>query len=177
MLGGVGFVMGLERLTRFWHGLQSDPAQCDAVLRRAWLFVAAVTIHNLPEGLAIGVSFASPDLGKAQGLATGISVQDIPEGLVVAMALRTAGYGRLLSVLLGICSGAVEPVAALVGVLLINVSAGALPWGLGLAAGAMLYVLINDVLPESHGHGNGKIASSAGVMGFILMMVLDTALG
>lgn len=177
MLGGMAFVMGLSRATRSWQGLSSGSAQRDAAMRRAWLFVAAVTIHNLPEGLAIGVSFASPDLAKAQGLATGISIQDIPEGLVVALALRTVGYGRVVSVLLGLVSGLVEPVAAVLGVVLIHFAAGALPWGLALAAGAMLYVLLHDVLPESHSHGNGSFAASAGVAGFILMMVLDTALG
>lgn len=177
MLGGMGFVMGLSHATQSWQGLDTGTAQRDAAMRRAWLFVAAVTIHNLPEGLAIGVSFASPDLAKAQGLATGISIQDIPEGLVVALALRTVGYGRVVSVLLGVLSGVVEPVAAVLGVVLIHVAAGALPWGLALAAGAMLYVLLHDVLPEAHSHGNGHVASCAGVAGFIVMMVLDTALG
>jgi ZIP family zinc transporter len=146
-------------------------------LRRAWLFVAAVALHNLPEGLAIGVAYAGPALDKAHTLATGISIQDVPEGLVVALALRSVGYGRLASVGFGIASGVIEPVAAVFGVALIGVAAGLLPVGLAAAAGAMLFVIVNDVVPESHRHGHGMYASAALVVGFIVMTILDTALG
>ena len=145
-------------------------------LRRTWLFVAAVTIHNMPEGLAIGVGYAGVAPAKAFNLATGIAIQDIPEGLVVAMALRTAGYGRGFAVAAGVLSGLIEPVAAVAGAALIDVAAGLLPWGLALAAGAMLFVICHDVVPESQRNGHRTSASCALVLGFILMMVLDTAL-
>jgi ZIP family zinc transporter len=141
------------------------------------LFVWAVALHNLPEGLAIGVAYGGVDLGKANSLATGISIQDVPEGLVVALALRTVGYGRGVSTLLGVASGLIEPVAAVLGVALVGVSAGMLPFALAAAAGAMLFVIANDVVPESHQHGNGTWASVALIGGFVLMTVLDTALG
>ena len=144
--------------------------------RRVCLFIAAITLHNLPEGLAIGVSAAGADLEQAYSLATGISIQDVPEGLVVALALRSVGHGRWFSVALGALSGLVEPVAAAAGVALISVSLGFLPLALAAAAGAMLYVIVHEVIPESHSHGHGAVASAALVAGFILMTVLDTAL-
>jgi len=157
--------------------LDTEDARLSHSMRRAWLFVWAVALHNLPEGLAIGVAYGGIDLSKANSLATGISIQDVPEGLVVALALRTVGYGRVLSAALGMLSGVIEPIAAAAGVALIGVSAGLLPFALAAAAGAMLFVIVNDVVPESQENGNGTWASGALVFGFILMTVLDTALG
>lgn len=176
ILLGMGLVLLLDRCVRHNAILDGvDPARSDS-LKRAWLFVAAVAIHNLPEGLAIGVAYAGVDITKAHSLATGISIQDVPEGLVVALALRTVGYGRLFACALGIASGLIEPVAAVSGAILIDYASWLLPWGLALAAGAMLFVISHDVIPEAHRHGNTRSASAAVVAGFILMMVLDTAL-
>ncbi|KQQ40120.1 divalent cation transporter [Duganella sp. Leaf126] len=172
ILAGMLLVMALERLVRSDGVLDHG-----GTVARAWLFVAAVAIHNIPEGMAIGVGYAGVDLSKANALATGIAIQDIPEGMVVAMALRVAGYGRLFSVALGTLSGVIEPVSAVVGALLIEASGTLLPWGLAGAAGAMLYVICHDVVPESQRHGNDRTASFALVVGFIVMMVLDTAMG
>lgn len=179
---GTAVVLLLDRLVRpaVWlagaeAGTELGQARADT-LRRAWLFVAAVTIHNMPEGLAIGVAYAGVPPAKAFSLATGIAIQDIPEGLVVAMALRTAGYGRGFAVLAGVASGLIEPVAAVAGALLIDLAASLLPWGLALAAGAMLFVICHEVVPESQRNGHRTSASCALVLGFILMMVLDTSL-
>ena len=154
----------------------ADPASQASSLKRAWIFVFAVTLHNLPEGLAIGVGYAGVALDRANALAAGIAIQDVPEGLVVALALRSVGYGRRLSVAMGAASGLVEPLAALAGLALIGLSSALLPWGLAAAAGAMLFVLVHDAIPEAHRSGNGGFASTALVFGFMLMMVLDTAL-
>ncbi len=176
ILLGMGLVLLLDRVVRHESLLDGvDPARSDSI-KRAWLFVAAVAIHNLPEGLAIGVAYAGVDPVKAHSLATGISIQDVPEGLVVALALRTVGYGRLFSCALGVASGLIEPVAAIAGAGLIEYARGLLPWGLALAAGAMLFVITHDVVPESHRNGHRTSASCAVVFGFIVMMVLDTAL-
>ncbi|QGZ38513.1 ZIP family zinc transporter [Pseudoduganella flava] len=176
ILLGMGVVLLLDRFVREQTILEGvDTARSDS-LKRAWLFVAAVAIHNMPEGLAIGVAYAGVDVAKAHSLATGISIQDVPEGLVVALALRTVGYGRLFACALGVASGLIEPVAAVGGAVLIEYAAWLLPWGLALAAGAMLFVISHDVIPEAHRNGNSKSASCAVVAGFILMMVLDTAL-
>jgi ZIP family zinc transporter len=177
LLIGAGLLLVLDRVISAEGILQASDARNAHSLKRAWLFVWAVALHNLPEGLAIGVAYAGVDLGKANSLATGISIQDVPEGLVVALALRTVGYGRGLSTALGVASGLIEPVAAVAGVALIGISAGLLPFALAAAAGAMLFVIANDVVPESHQNGHGTWASVALIFGFILMTVLDTALG
>jgi ZIP family zinc transporter len=171
---GAGAILLLGRAVRTEGILSNDPDRVS--LRRAWLFVWAVALHNLPEGLAIGVAFAGIDVEKATSLATGVSIQDVPEGLVVALALHAVGYSRLTAVGMGVASGLVEPIAAVFGVALIGISAGLLPYALAAAAGAMLLVIVNDVIPESRQSGNGTQASIALVFGFILMTVLDTAL-
>ena len=178
ILIGMALVMSLDRLA----GADLDAEETtegnhdSRSIKRAWLFVGAIAIHNLPEGLAIGVAYAGIDPAKAYGLATGISLQDIPEGLVVAMALRAVGYGRVYSALLGVASGIIEPIAAVAGAALIEVSAALLPWGLACAGGAMLYVICHHIIPESHKDGLNKFASGALVAGFVVMMILDTAL-
>ena len=176
VLLGMAVVMLLSHLVQTERVLENGgAADAGAALSRAWLFVGAVALHNLPEGWAIGVAYGGIDPVKAGTLATGIAIQDIPEGLVVALALRGVGYGRVFSALLGAASGLIEPLGAVAGALLIDVSAGMLPWGLASAAGAMLYVTCHEVIPESHRHGNSRTASCAFVIGFIIMMVLDTA--
>lgn len=174
---GAGLLLVLDRVISTEGILTPDDARDPHSLKRAWLFVWAVALHNLPEGLAIGVAYAGVDVAKANSLATGISIQDVPEGLVVALALRTVGYGRGLSTMLGVASGLIEPVAAVAGVGLIGISAGLLPFALAAAAGAMLFVIANDVVPEAHQNGHGTWASVALIFGFVLMTVLDTALG
>ncbi|TYQ18881.1 UNVERIFIED_ORG: ZIP family zinc transporter [Zoogloea ramigera] len=177
ILIGMLIVMLLERLVRSDNVLDNTRSDNANTLVRAWLFVGAVAIHNIPEGMAIGVGYAGVDLSKANALTTGIAIQDIPEGMVVAMALRVAGYGRLFSAALGTLSGVVEPIGAVIGALMIEASAALLPWGLAGAAGAMLYVICHDVVPEAQRRGNYGTASFSLVIGFIIMMVLDTAMG
>lgn len=181
---GAGIACGallIVALGRLVHA-QVDAGPPDAAsvaaqgYRRVWLFIAAITLHNLPEGLAIGVAYAGADIERAHALATGIAIQDVPEGLVVALALRSVGYGRWFAAGMGVLSGLVEPVAAVAGVALISASAGLLPIGLAAAAGAMLYVIVHEVIPASHGKGNGAWASTALVAGFIVMTVLDTGM-
>jgi ZIP family zinc transporter len=146
-------------------------------IKRTWMFVFAIALHNIPEGLAIGVAFASTDPLRAAALSTGISIQDVPEGLVVAIALASIGYRRMTAVVLAILSGLVEPIAAVLGASLITYSAALLPWGLGLAAGAMLFVISHEIIPESHRKGHEVYATVGLMMGFVIMMLLDTALG
>ncbi len=174
IMAGAGAILLLSRAVHSEAILEQGDAGIS--IRRAWLFVWAVALHNLPEGMAIGVGYAGIDIEKANALATGISIQDVPEGLVVALALRTVGYSRLTAVGLGIVSGLIEPVAAAFGVALIGIAAGLLPFALAAAGGAMLFVIVNDIIPESRQSGNGTWASIAMVFGFILMTVLDTAL-
>ena len=176
ILLGSGLLYALGRPFRASHSHASANPARDAA-HRAWMFVAAITLHNVPEGGAIGVAFAGMDPAGAVGLATGIAIQDIPEGLAVALALRAAGAHRLLAVGGGIVSGLVEPLFAVLGALLVTTSAALLPWGLAAAAGAMLFVIANDVIPETHREGQGTTASAALMIGFVTMLLLDTSLG
>jgi zinc transporter, ZIP family len=139
-----------------------------------WLFVFAIAVHNIPEGLAIGV--AAGEAGTGNAVATGISLQNVPEGLIVAIALVTAGYGRKLAFGVAALSGLVEPLAALIGSAAVAVSTALLPWGLAAAAGAMLFVVSHEIIPESHRRGHETLATAGLMLGFVVMMLLDTLL-
>lgn len=170
-------MMLLDRLVPHEHFVKGLEGRRSETARRAWLFVMAIALHNLPEGLAIGVGFGGSDAVGARALATGIAIQDVPEGMVVALALRGVGYSKLLSVGLGVASGLIEPVGAALGVALVSSVAGLLPWGLAAAAGAMLFVISHEIIPESHRQGHERAATTGLMIGFVLMMLLDTALG
>ena len=179
LLGGA-MLMLLDKALPHEHfikGREGMDALAGRKLRRTWLFVFAIALHNLPEGLAIGVGYAGSDTVGANALATGIAIQDVPEGLVVAVALLAAGYRRWVAVALGMASGLVEPVGAVIGAAVIEQSAAMLSWGLGFAAGAMLFVISHEIIPESHRKGHERFATAGLMIGFVLMMVLDTALG
>jgi ZIP family zinc transporter len=176
LLGGMVLLL-IDRMMPHEHFIKGPEGRSSHSLKRAWLFVLAIGLHNMPEGLAIGVAFGGPDQSGAQALATGIAIQDVPEGLVVAMALRSVGYARALAVALGVASGLVEPLFAVLGAAVVGLSAPLLPWGLSAAAGAMLYVISHEIIPESHRQGHEAFATTGLMLGFVLMMVLDTSLG
>ncbi|SMH36482.1 ZIP family metal transporter [Maritimibacter sp. HL-12] len=145
-------------------------------LARIWLFVIAITIHNFPEGMAVGVGFGGGDVAKGVSLATGIGLQNAPEGLAVALALRGQGYSRGKSFWVALLTGLVEPVGGVLGAALVSVSVYALPWGLAFAAGAMLYIISHEIIPETHRHGHQNRATVGLMVGVILMMFLDVVL-
>ena len=176
ILAGAMLLMLIDRIVPHEHFVKGLEGPQALAMKRVWLFVLAISLHNLPEGLAIGVAYAGTDPVAALALATGISIQDVPEGLVVALALRSVGYGRVMSAGLGILSGLVEPIAAVFGVAVISISASFLPWGMAAAAGAMLYVISHEIIPESHRKGHESFATAGLIVGFVLMMLLDTAL-
>jgi zinc transporter, ZIP family len=177
ILLGALLLFAIDRAVPHEHFVKGAEGPQARALKRVWLFVLAIVLHNLPEGLAIGVAFAGTDPVGAMALTTGISIQDVPEGMVVALALRSVGHGRLASAGLGALSGLVEPVAAVFGAALIGLSAGLLPWGLAMAAGAMLFVISHEIIPESHRMGHEAYATGGLMLGFVVMMLLDTALG
>ena len=177
ILVGAMLLLLIDRVVPHEHFIKGLEGPQAVAMKRVWLFVLAISLHNLPEGLAIGVAYAGADPVAALALATGISIQDVPEGMVVAMALRGVGYSRLTSVGLGMLSGLVEPIAAVFGVAVISLSASLLPWGLAAAAGAMLYVISHEIIPESHRQGHESFATAGLIVGFVIMMLLDTALG
>ncbi|MDB5743191.1 MAG: Metal transporter, family [Polaromonas sp.] len=177
ILAGALLLLLIDRIVPHEHFVKGLEGPKALAMKRVWLFVFAISLHNLPEGLAIGVAYAGTDPIAALALATGISIQDVPEGMVVALALRSVGYSRIASSGLGILSGLVEPVAAVFGVAVISISASFLPWGLAAAAGAMLYVISHEIIPESHRKGHEAFATGGLIVGFVIMMLLDTALG
>jgi ZIP family zinc transporter len=145
-------------------------------LRRVWLFVFAITLHNVPEGLAVGVGFGGSSLDGVK-LATAIGLQNAPEGLSVAVALASLGYKRRNALLIATATGLIEGVGGLVGVTAVSVSQPLLPWGLGFAAGAMLFVISNEITPATHRSGHETQATAGLMVGVVTMTFLDTAIG
>jgi ZIP family zinc transporter len=143
-------------------------------LSKVWLFALAMTIHNFPEGLAVGVSFGSGDVAAGLVVAMAIGLQNMPEGLAVALPLLREGYSRSKSLWYGTLTGLVEPVGGLLGVALVSVFHPVLPWALAFAAGAMLFVVSDEIIPESHRKGFEREATFGFMAGFVIMMVLDS---
>jgi ZIP family zinc transporter len=143
-------------------------------LSKVWLFVIAITIHNFPEGLAVGVSFGGGDVAAGLVIAMAIGLQNMPEGLAVALPLVREGYSRRKSLLYGTLTGLVEPLGGLLGVALVSIFMPILPWGLAFAAGAMLFVVSDEMIPESHRKGFEREATFGLIAGFVVMMLLDT---
>jgi ZIP family zinc transporter len=143
-------------------------------LSKVWLFALAITIHNFPEGLAVGVSFGSGDVSAGLVVAMAIGLQNMPEGLAVALPLLREGYSRRRSLWYGTLTGLVEPVGGLLGVALVSIFHPILPWALAFAAGAMLFVVSDEIIPESHRKGFEREATFGLVAGFVIMMILDT---
>jgi len=147
--------------------------------KRILLLIVAVTVHNIPEGLAVGVAFGSigqastATFESARNLAIGIGIQNFPEGLAVSLPLKTAGFSVWKSIWYGQLSGMVEPVSGVLGALLVSFITPLLPYALAFAAGAMIYVVIDDIIPEAQTCGNGKLASWGAIIGFLIMMSLD----
>ncbi len=173
---GAAFVALLDRWAPHEHfiGGREGP---DAALSRVWLFTIAIAIHNLPEGLAVGVGFADDDPSNGRALAVGIGLQNAPEGLAVAAALAGEGYRRTTAVAIAGATGLVEPFGGLIGAGVVSVSTVLLPWGLAFAAGAMLYVISAEIIPETHRRGHQGEATAGLVVGLAVMMFLDVAFG
>ena len=185
LLGGL-FLWGLDKIIPHLH-LGSEKAEGGARkkdgLSRNFLMVLAITIHNIPEGLALGVSFGAvmqgdvASLAAAVGLTLGIGLQNFPEGAAIAIPLRAEGLSRGKSFWYGQLSAVVEPIFAVIGALLVTVVTPILPYALAFAAGAMIFVVVEELIPESQ-IGDGADYSALGTMaGFAIMMILDVALG
>jgi len=179
---GFAFLLALDELTPHIHpvGGQEGPK---SRLSRTTMLSLAVTLHNLPEGMAVGVALAGAMAGEgissaaALALSVGIAIQNIPEGAIISMPLRAAGNNRWKSFLIGSMSGAVEPLGGLLVILLTSIMAPLLPGLLAFAAGAMLYVVIEELIPEASQGPHSNIATVGFAIGFALMMVLDVVMG
>ena len=181
VLVSLGLALGAFGLAVFGRVLEDAQANIRGVAdgkvpARILLFVAAIVLHNIPEGMAVGVA-AGGEVQGASGLALGIALQDVPEGLAIALVLAGAGVSRGKAALAGAASGLVEPLFAVLCAWLIGISRMFLPWGLAAAAGAMLYVVVREIIPESQRRGHAAQATQGLIIGFCLMMVLDTSLG
>jgi ZIP family zinc transporter len=146
-------------------------------LQRISLFIIAITIHNFPEGMSVGVSFGNGDIKNGMVLATAIGIQNIPEGLAVALPLVGLGYNKWKAIGIATLTGLVEPVGGLLGITMVTVFTPILPIAMGFAAGAMLFVISEEIIPETHASGRSRIATFALMVGFIIMLALEELLG
>ena len=149
-----------------------------ARLRRVWLFIIAITLHNFPEGLAVGVGFGDGDIRNGLSIAIGIGLQNLPEGLAVALPLVREKYPKWKAFLIALCTGLVEPIGGLIGIGVVQFSRPILPLTLAFAAGAMLFVISHEIIPETQNdRKHSKLATHALMVGFVVMMFLDNTLG
>ncbi|MBZ2168675.1 ZIP family metal transporter [Marinobacter sp. F4216] len=146
-------------------------------IRRIWLFIIAITLHNFPEGMAVGVGFAGGDVRNGYVLATGIGLQNIPEGLAVAFSLLAINYSRVKAFTIALMTGLAEPIGGLFGATMVWIAEPIMPWTLGFAAGAMLFIISNEIIPETHRNSYKTIATFSLLTGFVVMMSLDATLG
>ncbi len=173
---GAGALGLVHRVVPHEHPGQGREGPETIHVRRIWLFVLAITLHNLPEGLAVGVGFGTGEVRRGLSLALGIGLQNVPEGLAVAAALTSIGYRRTPAFLISLGTGALEALGAAVGAVAATAGAALLPWSLAFAAGAMLFVIVAEIVPETHRDGSGKTPSVALLAGFLVMTALDVLL-
>lgn len=181
---GIAFLLVLDTFTPHLHLDSDKPEGIPAKLPRTTMMLFAVTLHNIPEGMAVGVAYAGAAAGNAGiamtgalALSLGIAIQNFPEGAIISMPLRSAGMSRTKAFLCGMLSGAVEPVGGFITILLVSKITSVLPYLLSFAAGAMIYVVIEELIPESQSGEHTNIGTIGAALGFVVMMILDVALG
>ena len=181
---GMGFLLMIDELTPHLHIGTDQPEGMPSRLSKTAMLTLAVTIHNLPEGMAVGVVFAGAESGAAQislagavAMALGIAIQNVPEGAIISMPMRAAGNSRWRSFLIGSLSGAVEPIGALAVLLLASFLTPVLPYMLAFAAGAMFYVVVEELIPEASNGQHSNLSTIGFAIGFVLMMTLDVVMG
>lgn len=183
-IAGMGFLLAVDYLTPHLHIGDESPEGLKARISKTAMLALAVTIHNIPEGMAVGVVIAGSlqdgiGIAPATAMATaiGIAIQNIPEGAIISMPMRAAGNSRRKSFLIGGLSGIVEPIGAVLVILLASLMTPILPYFLAFAAGAMLYVVVEELIPEASVGQHSNISTIGFAIGFVLMMVLDVVLG
>lgn len=180
---GIGFLLLLDELTPHLHVGSNTPEGPHSGLSRTAMLALAVTIHNLPEGMAVGVVFAGADQGaaglslaSAVAVSLGIAIQNIPEGAIISMPMRAAGNSKWRSFIIGSLSGVVEPIGALAVLLLASLLMPVMPYMLAFAAGAMFYVVVEELIPEASNGQHSNLSTIGFAIGFVLMMVLDVVM-
>lgn len=181
---GIGFLLMIDELTPHLHIGTNKPEGPHSRLSRTAMLALAVTIHNLPEGMAVGVVFAGAESGtsnislaSAVAVALGIAIQNVPEGAIISMPMRAEGNSKWKSFVIGSLSGSVEPVGAIAVLLLASLLTPILPYMLAFAAGAMFYVVVEELIPEANEGEHSNLSTVGFAIGFVLMMVLDVVLG
>lgn len=186
---GIGFASGalflllLDRLLPHQHIGSDEPEGLPSHLKKPTMLVLAVTLHNIPEGMAVGLAFAAAAMNEtaalagAVALAIGMALQNFPEGAAVSLPLRSSGAGKRRAYLCGALSGVVEPVFGILAVLVAGTVQGIMPWVLSFAAGAMIYVVVEELIPEAHLGEHSHAGTASVIVGFLVMMLLDVALG
>jgi ZIP family zinc transporter len=180
LLAGAAGISIADQLLPHLHAEFPDEARTEGprvAWQRSTLLMLAMTLHNFPEGLAVGVSYGAGNVGAATALAIGIGLQNVPEGLAIALPLRAAGMSRGRAFFWGQLTAAVEPIAGVIGAALVLASGAFLPYGMAAAAGAMLYVVVEELIPETVRSGTTDVATLGFIGGFAVMMTLDNALG
>ncbi|RUO61870.1 ZIP family metal transporter [Pseudidiomarina insulisalsae] len=179
LIAVVGILLGalaiyaMDRLIPHRHFISGHEGRVSDKVAGVWLFVFAIAIHNFPEGLAVGVAYGSGQSDSAFSLALGIGLQNMPEGLAVAVGLVAVGYSHMKSFLVAALTGLIEPLGGLVGGIFVNLSQVLLPWGLVFAAGAMLFVISHEIIPETHRRGHHHRATAGLMVGLVVMLFLD----
>lgn len=174
---GAYAILLVHRHSPHEHFLMGRAGPTATRLRRTWLFVIAITLHNFPEGMAVGVGFGGGDVSNGLALCSAIFIQNLPEGFLVALGLLTAGYGKRFSIFASFATGLVETIGGLVGAAAVATAVAALPWAMGFAAGAMLFVISHEIVPETHRNGYETEATFGLVGGFVAMVVMSALLG
>ena len=181
---GIGFLLLLDTVTPHQHFQESEPEGIQASLRKTTMLMLAVTLHNIPEGMAVGVTFAGVlsdnvliTMTGAFVLSAGIAIQNFPEGAIISMPLRAEGMGKGKAFLYGTLSGVVEPIGAILTILAAGLVLPILPYLLSFAAGAMIYVVVEELIPEMSEAPHSNVGTIFFAVGFALMMTLDVALG
>ncbi len=172
-----GMFLSLAHLLPHQHFIKGSEGEPPRNLAKIWLFVIAITLHNFPEGLAVGVSFGGESFTGGISTALGIGLQNIPEGLVVAVSLVAAKYSVGYALGVTLLTGLVEPLGGIVGATVVSTAQTILPWAMAFAAGAMLFVICDEIIPESHQPGTERQGTIGTMAGFIIMMLLDISLG
>lgn len=181
---GIVFLLTLDSLIPHMHLENEKPEGIKSKLKKTTMMVLAVTLHNIPEGMAVGVTFAGAIIGNsgitisgAIALAIGIAIQNFPEGAIISMPLKSEGVSKPKAFLYGTLSGVVEPIGAIITILLTNAVVPILPYILAFSAGAMIYVVVEELIPESQAGEHSNIGTIGVAIGFVIMMILDVALG
>lgn len=183
MITSLGIIFGafvidmIDKFSPHEHLIDKRREGASSSLSQIWLFIIAITIHNFPEGMATGVGFGTENINDGLALALGIGIQNMPEGLAVALSLVRENYTTKYAFMVAALTGLVEPVGALLGYSLVNVFKPALPVVLATAAGAMLFVICDEIIPETHSKGYERESTYGIIFGFVVMMILDILLG